>query len=57
MRIDAGTQKTVTVALEPLALANFNEKTDAWSWLPGKYTVFVGGSSRDLPLQGQAALH
>jgi beta-glucosidase len=57
VRIDAGTQKTVTVALEPLALATFNEKTDAWSWLPGKYTVFVGGSSRDLPLQAQAALH
>ena len=40
-----------------LALATFNEKKDAWSWLPGKYTVFVGGSSRDLPLQAQAALH
>jgi beta-glucosidase len=57
VRIDGGKQKTVTVALEPLALATFNEKTDAWSWLSGKYTVFVGGSSRDLPLQAQAALH
>ena len=57
VRIEGGKQKTVTVALEPLALATFKEKTDAWSWLPGKYTVFVGGSSRDLPLQAQAALH
>jgi beta-glucosidase len=57
VRIDGGNRKTITVALEPLAIAIFNEKTDAWSWLSGKYTVFVGGSSRDLPLQAQATLH
>jgi len=55
--LDSGQQRTVTVALEPLAIASFDEKTDAWAWLPGKYTVFVGGSSRDLPLKEQVALY
>ena len=28
----------------------FNEDKDAWELVPGKYRVYVGGSSRDLPL-------
>ena len=58
-RVDlpAGQQKLVTVALEPLAMAAFDERRDAWTWLAGKYTVFVGGSSRDLPLHAEAALY
>jgi beta-glucosidase len=58
-RVDltAGQQKVVTVALEPLAIAAFDEKRDAWTWPAGKYTVYVGGSSRDLPLRAEAALY
>jgi beta-glucosidase len=55
--VNAGQQKIVTVPLEPLALATFDEKKDAWTWASGKYTVFVGGSSRDLPLQTKVALY
>ncbi|HEY8053483.1 MAG TPA: glycoside hydrolase family 3 C-terminal domain-containing protein [Steroidobacteraceae bacterium] len=55
--VDAGQHKVVTVALEPLALASFDEKKDAWSWLRGKYTVSVGGSSRDLPLRAEVSLY
>jgi beta-glucosidase len=55
--LNAGRQKTVTVPLEPLAMATFDEKKDAWTWASGKYTVFVGGSSRDLPLQAKIALY
>ena len=57
-RVDlkAGESKTVTVALEPLALAVFNETADDWQWLSGEYTVSVGGSSRSLPLTTKATL-
>jgi beta-glucosidase len=55
--LNGSEQKTVTVPLEPLAIATFDEKKDAWAWLHGKYTVFVGGSSRDLPLQTEVALY
>jgi beta-glucosidase len=55
--LNSGQRKIVTVALEPLAMATFNEKKDAWTWTSGKYTVLVGGSSRDLPLQAEIALY
>ena len=55
--VDSGQQRVVTVPLEPLAIATFDEKKDAWAWASGKYTVSVGGSSRDLPLQAEVALY
>jgi beta-glucosidase len=54
--LNVGQRRTVTIPLEPLAIASFDEKKDAWAWLAGKYTVFVGGSSRDLPLREDVAL-
>jgi beta-glucosidase len=53
--LNSGQRKAITVALEPLAIATFNEQKDAWEWASGEYTVFVGGSSRDLPLRASAA--
>jgi beta-glucosidase len=55
--LGSGQRKDITVALEPLAMATFNEQKDAWVWVSGEYTVFVGGSSRDLPLRARAALY
>ena len=55
--LNSGQRKDITVALEPLAMATFNEQKDAWEWASGEYTVFVGGSSRDLPLRARAALY
>jgi len=55
--LNSGERKTITVALEPLALATFNEQKDAWTWPSGVFTVLVGGSSRDLPLQADIALY
>jgi len=55
--VPAGQQRLVTVPLEPLAMATFDVKKDAWAWASGKYTVFVGGSSRDLPLVTDVALY
>jgi beta-glucosidase len=45
-----GESKTVTVAVEPLFLSIFNAEKDAWELVPGDYQVWVGGSSRDTPL-------
>ncbi|MEP6885937.1 MAG: glycoside hydrolase family 3 C-terminal domain-containing protein [Gammaproteobacteria bacterium] len=55
--LEAGQHMQVTVAMEPLTLAVFDERKDAWSWPKGRYTVFVGGSSRSLPLHAEAALY
>ncbi len=57
VEVNSGQQKVVTVPLEPLAIATFDEKKDAWAWASGKYTVFVGGSSRVLPLRAEVALY
>jgi beta-glucosidase len=58
-RVDvaAGQRKVVTVPLEPLAIATFDAKKDAWAWASGKYRVLVGGSSRDLPLAADVVLY
>jgi beta-glucosidase len=55
--LNSGERKVITVALEPLAMATFNEQKDAWQWTSGEYTLFVGGSSRDLPLRATAAFY
>ena len=48
-----GESKTVTTGLEPLFLSVFNTTTDRWELTPGRYKVFVGASSRSLPLTSQ----
>jgi beta-glucosidase len=55
--LEPGEKRTVTIAMEPLTLAVFDEKKNVWNWLPGRYTVSVGGSSRDLPLHAEASLY
>jgi beta-glucosidase len=55
--VPAGQQRVVTVPLEPLGLASFDAKKDAWAWASGKYRVLVGGSSRDLPLAADVVLY
>ncbi len=52
----SGEKKSVTVPMEPLALASYNMGKDGWEWLPGEYTVSVGGSSRSLTLAVKAGL-
>ncbi len=46
-----GEHKTVTIPLESLALANWDESKEEWMWRPGTYTASAGSSSRDLPLK------
>jgi beta-glucosidase len=45
-----GESKNVTVNIQPKYLSIFDESKDAWYLVPGRYTIMVGGSSRDLPL-------
>ncbi len=54
--LEPGESKTVTVPLERLAWASYNESKDGWEWLAGTYAVSVGGSSRDLPLHAEASI-
>ena len=48
----AGESKQVTVTLDPQASSIWNTEDKGWVAVPGLYTVFVGDSSRDLPLHG-----
>jgi len=52
-----GQRSRITISIEPLAAASFNDSKDEWMWLHGQYRVFVGGSSRNLPLTGEVALY
>jgi beta-glucosidase len=51
-----GERKNVTVDVEPLLLSVFNADKDEWEQVPGDYKVWVGGSSRDLPLSAAVKL-
>lgn len=54
IRLAPGESKTVTLPLDPKFLSIFNEQKDGWELLPGEYTFFVGGSSRETPLTAVA---
>jgi beta-glucosidase len=50
--VTAGYQTTVSFTLNAQTLSWWDVVPDAWSLLPGTYTVFVGSSSRDIRLTG-----
>jgi beta-glucosidase len=56
VKLAAGESKEVTVEIDPLYLSIFDVAHNAWQLLPGDYTIFVGASSRNLPLQGTVTL-
>jgi len=43
-----GASKSVEVDVDPRLLATFDEAGHAWHVIPGRYTVMLGASSRDL---------
>jgi beta-glucosidase len=55
VNLEAGEKQTVTVEIDPHFLSIFDESKNAWTLVPGDYTILVGGSSQDLPLQ--AVIH
>ena len=46
-----GESKQVSVPVSHDRLTVYDEASDSWKLVPGKYAIRVGGSSQDLPLQ------
>ncbi len=51
VQLAPGESKVVSVPMEALAMASWDDGTESWKWRPGSYTVFAGSSSRDLSLK------
>jgi beta-glucosidase len=45
-----GQTKHVVLTLDPHSFSIWDTAAGRWSTVPGRYTVFAGDSSRDLPL-------
>ena len=56
VKLGAGEEKTVTVEVPRKYLSIWDEAKNAWSLLPGDYTIMVGGSSDNLPLKTTVSL-
>jgi beta-glucosidase len=56
IQLKAGEKKTVEVEIDPKYLSVFDEAKDAWTLVPGEYTILVGGSSDKLPLKATVNL-
>jgi beta-glucosidase len=54
--LEPGESTRVTIPLDERAFAHWDDTRHGWAVTAGTYQVYVGGSSRDLPLQGQATL-
>ena len=52
VELKPGESKTVTMSLSKESLAAWDEKNHDWKVYPGKYTVDVGASSRDIRYKG-----
>jgi beta-glucosidase len=56
VELKAGEKKIVEVEVDPKYLSIFDEARDAWTLVPGDYTILVGGSSDKLPLKATVSL-
>ncbi len=54
--LNPGESREVSLTINPRELSIYDESTDAWKQLPGRYTFMVGGSSKDLPLHQEINL-
>ncbi|HET7102814.1 MAG TPA: fibronectin type III-like domain-contianing protein, partial [Terracidiphilus sp.] len=46
-----GESRQVSIPVSRDRLSIYDEATDSWKLVPGKYVIFAGRSSRDLPLE------
>lgn len=51
LSLAAGESRQATVHIDRKLLEIYAEDTDSWKLVPGTYTLSVGSSSRDIPLQ------
>jgi beta-glucosidase len=56
VKLEAGETKAVDVEIDRKYLSIFDEAKDAWTLVPGEYTILVGGSSDKLPLKATITL-
>jgi beta-glucosidase len=49
--LQPGEDRLITITIDPRMLAVFDVSKDQWTILPGDYRVYVGDSSRHLPLE------
>jgi beta-glucosidase len=56
VELGPGESKIVTVQVEPLFFSIFDTVQNRWQLLPGEYKLWVGSSSRDLPLSSTIQL-
>jgi beta-glucosidase len=56
VKLDTKQKQTVTLEIDPKYLSIFDEQKDAWSLIPGEYTIMVGGSSDKLLLKATVNL-
>ena len=54
--LNPGESKQVSLAISPRELSIFDEATNSWKQLPGRYQFMVGGSSQELPLRQEISL-
>ena len=56
VQLAPGESRNLTLKLEPLYLSIFDVQRDDWKLEPGTYRVFVGGSSRETPLNASVQI-
>ncbi len=56
IELGPGESKEVSVAVSSNRLTIYDESSDSWKLVPGKYVIRVGGSSQSLPLEQTIAL-
>ncbi len=55
-QLNPGESKRVSLNIQPQYLSVLDVGQDEWRLVPGEYTIFVGGSSENLPLRQQVRL-
>jgi len=55
-QLNPGESKQVSLRIQTQYLSIFDVGKDEWSLVPGEYTIFVGGSSENLPLRQRVRL-
>jgi len=51
VQLKPGESREVSLTINPRELSIYDQSTNGWKQLPGRYTFMVGGSSKDFPLQ------
>jgi beta-glucosidase len=56
VQLGPGESRSVTVTVDSQMMSVFNVDKEVWEVVPGNYSVYVGGSSRDLSLHAKLAV-